>query len=95
MQRDDAPDVTVEQVEFGDGGGVPEGDEGAAAIAGDHSGVGERTGNALEGGEIEAVDDFAIGDVEEQRFVGTLQATRRRSAPPLTPKLSPAGYVTS
>ena len=36
----------------------------------DDGGVWQRSRDAFEGGEIEAADDFAVGSVEEERFVG-------------------------
>ena len=71
-KRNESANAAILQVEFGDGGGVPERDEAALAVGSHDSGVRERSGNALESGEIEAVDDFAIGCVEEKGFVGTV-----------------------
>ena len=65
-----AHDTTGEEIEFGDGGVVPEGGEAAFAIVSDDSGVGQRAGNAFKGGEIETEDDFAVGGIEEKGFIG-------------------------
>ena len=70
FERDEAKDAAGEQIEFGDGGSVPERDEATSAVGGDDGGVGKRAGDALESREVEAMDDPAVGYVEEDSFVG-------------------------
>lgn len=72
FEGDDAVDGAFDEVEFSNGGGVPERDKGAATIVGDDRGVRERAGNAFESGEIEAVKNFAVGGVQEDGFVGVV-----------------------
>ena len=72
LQRDKTEDAAGEKVEFGDGGSIPERDEAALAVGGHDGGVGQRGWYAVEGGEVEAVDDFAVGGVEKESFIGTV-----------------------
>src|SRR5579859_453115 len=69
FERKNASDAARYEIEFGDGGGVPEGDEAALAVVSHDRGIGKRAGDAFELGEIEAVKDFAVGCVQENRFV--------------------------
>lgn len=71
-QGDDAANAPGNEVEFGHSGGVPQGYEAALSVARRDRSVGKRSGNAFEGGEIEAVDDATVGSVQEEGFVGTV-----------------------
>ena len=68
-ERNDAADFAGDEVKFSDRRGVPEGDEGTAAIVGDHGCVRQRTGDPFKSGEIKTVDDLSVGGVEQKGFV--------------------------
>src|SRR5208283_2938159 len=69
-KRNNAADAPGGEIEFGDGRGVPQGNEAALAIVRHEHGVGKRRGDAFEGGEVEAVNDLTVGSVQEEGFVG-------------------------
>ncbi len=71
-QREEPDDRASDEIEFGNGGGIPERNEPALAVRGDYGCVWQRCGDALERGEIEAPDDFAVGRAEQEGFVGTV-----------------------
>ena len=71
-QRDEAADCAGLQIEFGDRGSIPEGDEAALAVGSHDGGVGQRGRDAFKGGKIEAANDFAVGDIQENGFIGTV-----------------------
>src|SRR5579885_3123069 len=72
FERKNLHDAAVDEIEFGDRRCIPERDEGAIAVVSDDGGVGKRSGNALEGGEIEAPKDFAIIGRKQDGFIGVV-----------------------
>src|SRR5262245_49819818 len=71
-ERDFAGDFPAHQVEFDDGGSVPERDVAALAVVGDHRGVGKRAGDALVGGKVKAENNLALRGIEQQGLIGLL-----------------------
>lgn len=65
------------EIELGDGRSVPKGNEAALAIRSHHSGVRQRRRNAMEGGEVEAMKDFAVRRVHQDGFIGTVRGDEK------------------
>lgn len=72
MKRNEAANGAGLKIELGDGGSVPKGNEAALAIRSHHGRKRQRRRNAMEGGEVEAVNDLAIRCVHQDGFIGTV-----------------------